>query len=47
MTDSFAVQQWVLGTPELVGESLQIAPLKLENGTLLVQPAKHVSVRLI
>ena len=32
MTDSFAVGQWVLGTPGLVVESLQIAPLKLKNG---------------
>ena len=32
MTDSFAMGPWVLGTPELEGESLQIAPLKLKDG---------------
>ena len=36
MTDSFAVEQWVLGTPGLVGESLQVAPLKLKNGNPIV-----------
>ena len=36
MTDYFEVEQWVLGTPELVGESLQIAPLKLKNGNPIV-----------
>ena len=36
MTDSFEVAQWVLETPELVGESLQIAPLKLTNGNPIV-----------
>ena len=36
MTDSFEVEQWVLGTPELVGDTLQIAPLKLKNGNPIV-----------
>ena len=47
MTDSFEVEQWVLGTPEMVGDTLQIAPLKLKMETLLLQQPKHVFVRLI
>ena len=32
MTDCFAAEPRVLGTPELVGEFFQIASLKLKNG---------------
>ena len=36
-----------LGTPQLVGESLQIAPLKLKNGNPIVATTEECFVRLI
>ena len=47
MIDSFAVEQWVLGTPELVAESLPIAPLNLKNGNPIVATTEACFVRLI
>ena len=47
MTGSFEVEQWVLGTPQLVGESLRIAPRKLKHGKDIVVATEECFVRLI
>ena len=46
MTNSLAVGIWIIGDPELVGDALQIATLRLKSVALLLQQPKNAFVRL-